>query len=134
MWLQKILKRRLGDGAGIVGDRRGRDDRENFQALGLGEAGLDEPFQILRRHMAARLDKPARQMRQRGETRIDRQVAGADRLDIGLRQPLLEGQHGMERDGPVAVVGDGIGQQHGLDFSLGESCRNGPVETGPGRL
>jgi hypothetical protein len=26
----------------------------------------------------------------------------------------------MERDGPAAVVGDGIGQQQGLDFSLGE--------------
>ena len=43
-----------------------------------------------------------------------------DRLHIGLCQPLFKGQHGMERDGSVAVVGDGIGQQQSLDFSLGK--------------
>ena len=47
-------------------------------------------------------------------------LPGTDRLDIGRRHSFLEGQHGMERDRPVAGVGDGVRQQQGLDFRLGE--------------
>jgi hypothetical protein len=56
--LKRCLERRLGDAAGVVGDGRCGDDRNDLEGEILAETGRDEAIDILVPDSTARLDHP----------------------------------------------------------------------------
>src|SRR6185312_9465201 len=88
-FLQMRLQRRIRDIAGVVRDRRRRNDRDRFKQEILAVAGCEETLDILLIELPALFDQRTRQCRERAELFIRRRAAIAHPLDInGVKASL----------------------------------------------